>query len=365
MEKQGYRIKNSLGMFDLLKGIMMVMIFFGHTYGADFIAEYKAGLVLIILLFVTGEVSMPSLFIVSGYGFRKTTIKKCIEKQIKTLLVPYIVTMLVLSIVHFFGYYIMYGGVKVSLKITLNLFLTCLLGVTPECEYFGIQLRRCGPTWFILALMIGLIILNILANYFEGKKLLVASLVVAFIGWLLSLGITIPWCISQGMVATFYICIGHLIKKNKIFTKTHNKKIVFCVSIFLMGIIITLGYFRGRSDMASNLYKYGMLTIILNGIAAAIFLYWFLHLNRFTGVISQSFRKVGRVSLYVFCIHSIEYVGVSQYLQYDFVNNWNGSKIVSTLLIFVIRTFVVLSITFSFIHLKELISSRRYKKESI
>ena len=45
-------------------------------------------------LFAYREALMAAFFIASGYGFRKRSIHKCIEQQLKTLLKPYVYTCL-------------------------------------------------------------------------------------------------------------------------------------------------------------------------------------------------------------------------------------------------------------------------------
>ena len=91
MEGTKPRTVSSLGMFDLLKGIGMLAIVFAHTaelypLGTNDVTPFA------FALFAYREALMAAFFIASGYGFRKRSIHKCIEQQVKTLLKPYLYT---------------------------------------------------------------------------------------------------------------------------------------------------------------------------------------------------------------------------------------------------------------------------------
>ena len=84
MEGTKPRTVSSLGMFDLLKGIGMLAIVFAHTaelypLGTNDVTPFA------FALFAYREALMAAFFIASGYGFRKRSIHKCIEQQLKSL----------------------------------------------------------------------------------------------------------------------------------------------------------------------------------------------------------------------------------------------------------------------------------------
>ena len=108
MKSEKYEIKNTLGMFDLLKGVAMLGLVIGHTYGIN--ENYdKSVVTLILLMFSTffGEAAMPALFMVSGYGFRKSSFKKCFTRLYKTILIPFAVTVTITSFVNLVSYYLL------------------------------------------------------------------------------------------------------------------------------------------------------------------------------------------------------------------------------------------------------------------
>ena len=114
----------------------------------------------------------------------------------------------------------MASGTKQAAKI----FIASAMGYAQETTFFGIVLESCGPVWFFLAMAIGMVIFNLLANYLEGEKLLLATGLLAILGWLSSINICLPWTISQALVSTFYIGLGHYAKKKKMFTSGEHIK---------------------------------------------------------------------------------------------------------------------------------------------
>ena len=88
MKSEKYAIKNTAGMFDLLKGIVMLSIIVVHTlslYPSRFTYEALQDnvsssqvfpIIMLILYSIFKHPLMPSLFFISGYGFRKTSFKK-------------------------------------------------------------------------------------------------------------------------------------------------------------------------------------------------------------------------------------------------------------------------------------------------
>ena len=352
---QQYTIKNTLGMFDFIKGLIMIIVMVSHTYGLYESIDYNNKPLLVIFAFLElfGEVAMPVLFILSGYGFRKTTFSKSVKKQCKTLLFPYVITMFIACIAHLIAVFLLYGGARYSITQTARVAAGAVLGLIDDTTYFGIELKKCGPAWFLLALALGNIIFNQLLQHFKGKKLLVISALIACIGWALTRGPIIPWAIPQAMIATFYLCIGYMAKKSKLFMQEMPKvkRNAIMIALFILTIaVINMG---GGFNMALNMYAFGPVSIIVMGGFSLVVIYLFLNLNRFKNKFVDFNRRIGRQSLYVLCAHTIEIVAAGFYIQYDFAMSWTGNLMARSLIIIVVRIVVVLVATFVFVRLKK------------
>lgn len=354
MEKKKYAIKNTLGMYDMLKGIIMIMTMFAHTYGIfQAFTGNAIGIIFIVIFGIFGDASMSSLFMVSGYGFRKTPMKKYIAKQVNALIIPYAITTLVTAILHVISYYLLYGGLRYSVKETIKLFLSFLLCLTNErTNIGGYELGACGPAWFLVALFVGNVVFNFLLQYFQDKKLVLASFLAACLGWLINYAPVIPWAISKGLVAVFFICLGYILKKNKVFTSNVEKRKKVILSIGTFVIFIAFKILFGEFNIAHGQYGFGPVSIAVIGAASILVIYYSLYLNCLTGKISMVIRNIGRNSLYIMCAHSIEIMAAGSYIQYDLVNNWKGNMLLCTGGIFIVRVLVVVTATFAFVWIK-------------
>jgi fucose 4-O-acetylase-like acetyltransferase len=362
MEKSGYKIKNTLGMFDLYKGYVMVTMIIAHTYGLfDNIGNNPVMMVILGITAVIGEAAMPALFVLSGYGFRKTTFKKCLKRQYNTIIIPYIWTVIITSIVHFFGYYLMYGGLKITLKQTIGTFLGGVWGATWIFPVWKFTISPCGAVWFLCALVVASLVFNELLNRFEGKMLFAAVLITSIIGVLLLNIKWLPWALSHGTIAVVFLYLGYVIKKKKIFINITPLQALL-VTIPAAGGFLAIIALVGDFNMAYGQYPLGPVSVYFVGVLGCVCIYWFLHLNRFNGKISTCLRSLGRNSLYILLIHSIEIVAVGRYLQYDFVNNWKGNILVACLIQLVVRMIVVFGCTYGYLGIKKRVLAKMDSK---
>lgn len=377
MKKESYKIKNTLGMFDLLKGCMMFLMIMAHTYGLfdlaygyesfeAFVAATNPVILFLLLVFaVAGEAAMPILFVVSGYGYRKTTFKKCVTKQAKMLLYPYAVTAGLTVVIHFLFYNFHYRtGIREAAVLSFEKLVGFGLGLADTINILGHPTGICGPMWFLIALFTGNVIFNQLLQHFEGLKLFIAALVVALIGWVLGLFGPVVFVIPQSLIAVFYICLGYLIKKNKLFT-TNKKPTARIILILLILAAHLIMRCFGEYNLALNDFTFGPISIIVCGLSACVITYLFLYLNRISGKISGFIRQIGRYSLYVLAIHTIEIIAIGAYVQYEFVNNFKGNHYVASWTVFGVRLVVVLFFTFLYVKLKDRITNKLEKRNAV
>lgn len=358
MFNKDIKIKNTLGMFDLYKGVIMVSILLSHCYGI-FDNRDVFMTIAVVIFSLVGTACLPALFIMSGYGFRKTTFKKCVRHQFKSIMIPYCITVVLTCIVHLIAYFELYGGgVKSTIKETIKLALGSLLGLSDSLAIFGYEIPANRVAWFLVALFVGSVVFNQFLNYFEGEKLFAACVIASIIGWIISKGPTTPWCISQGLVATLYMCIGYFAKKKKYFIADISKKISISVTLICALVFLATLALGAEFNMALSYYPYGPVYIFLMALVAVANIYWFLRLNRAKGLITTSLRSIGRNSLYVLLIHNIELTAVGVYLQYDFVNNWQGPVWLRNLIVIGVRFIVVFGLTYIFVWAKSNIFSK-------
>lgn len=182
MEGTKPRTANSLGMFDLLKGIGMLTIVFAHTGELYPMGSGSINL-LTFCMFAYRESLMAAFYIASGYGFRKRSIGKCIDQQVTTLLKPYIYTGIATTVFHFLIHYLCYGSLHNATYETGKVLGGFALGLPHTAEYFGQTFFSCGPMWYLLSLMIAWILLDLILNIFPEAYTNWAVLGTMLLGW--------------------------------------------------------------------------------------------------------------------------------------------------------------------------------------
>ena len=213
METTKPRTVSSIGMFDMLKGAGMLAIVLGHT-AELYPLQLEGGLSLTAFVgFIYRETLMAAFFIASGYGFRKRSISKCIHQQLKSLLKPFCYTAVFTTVLHFIIHYKTFHYLPGSMTESIKVAGGFLLGLPHTATYFGQEFFSCGPMWYLLALLMGWILLDVILNIFPERYIPWAVGGAALLGWGASLVWELPFCLIQGAVITPYLYLGYLAKR--------------------------------------------------------------------------------------------------------------------------------------------------------
>lgn len=314
MEGTKPRTVSSLGMFDLLKGIGMLAIVFAHTaelypLGTGDVTPFA------FALFAYREALMAAFFIASGYGFRKRSIHKCIEQQLKTLLKPYLYTAAATTVLHGIVHHAAFGSWDAAITESAKVLGGFLLGLPHTATYFGQQLFSCGPMWYLVALMLAWILLDVLLEVFPERYITPAVIGVTLLGWGMTLVWEAPFCIAQGMVSVPYIYIGYLAKKRRLFETPLSGKAKAGLIAAALGVVAGVLLTKSTDCVSLGEWTMGPVSIFLDGAVGygiiRLFLKW---QRRVDGPISHAIEWVGRRSLFIFCIHTVELTAIPWYL---------------------------------------------------
>ena len=314
METTKPRTVSSIGMFDMLKGAGMLAIVLGHT-AELYPLQLSNGLSLTaFLVFVYRETLMAAFFIASGYGFRKRSIGKCIHQQLKSLLKPFCYTAFFTTVLHFIIHYKTFHYLPGSLSESIKVAGGFLLGLPHTATYFGQEFFSCGPMWYLLALMVGWILLDVILNIFPEQYVPWAVAGCALLGWGVSLVWEPPFCLIQGAVIVPYLYIGFLAKKKHLLDEPLPPKVF--AGLLGASALIAVGALATRTTDCISLAEWslGPLSIFLDGAAGLLFIRLFLRLSHFHGLIVRFLEAVGRRSLHIFCIHTVEIIAIPWYL---------------------------------------------------
>ena len=315
MEGTRPRTASSLGMFDLLKGVGMLLIVFAHTSELYPVGDVSTITPVTFFLFAYRESLMAAFYIASGYGFRKRSIGKCISQQFKTLFKPYAYTGLATTIAHFVIHYKTFGNWNNAVYETYKVLGGFVLGLPHTATYFGQEFFSCGPMWYLLALMIGWILLDIILNVFPESYIKWAVLGTMLLGWGICITWEAPFCIGQGMVTVPALYVGYLAKKHKIFDKPLSRRLKNTLMGCAVAVAVLVLLTQSTDCVSMAQWNFGPVSILLDagaGLGILSIVLWFQ--RRVDNLVIHGIQAIGRRSLYIFCIHTVELTAIPWYL---------------------------------------------------
>lgn len=267
--------------FDIAKGIGIILMIIGHCgiknqYVRNFIYSFH----------------MPLFFIISGYFFKCREDKELLKRNFKRLIIPYIITCLCIIMYKVFRLILDKNFIEI-LETTKKWGLASLYG-SGSYEPFGI--RYIGAIWFLWGLFFSLYFVNITRKY---KYQYLYIIIIAYIGYKTSQYIWFPLSIQSGMVASIFVYLGLLARKNDIF----NQKISRFLMLGMIFVVIFCTFYCGKLYMVKNYYKNGILDII--GALSGTFLCikFSQIIEKYTNFIKKILAFIGENSLIILCLH--------------------------------------------------------------
>lgn len=293
---------DSLGYFNLARGIGMLLIVLGHTvalYILTLDTAYPVGGAGSIL---SGGI-IAAFFMISGFGFYKRSMKKCLSIQTKLLLKPYCLTAAAIL------------GTKVLLSLIKQrpfmdhggeLVLTYLLGLnaTGGSSVFGIPIESVASLWFILALFGGWIIYNAIMQIKSNPLqccLITGCVIISYLMTLVSK--VWPFCLPMALMAAGYLAAGDYIRRNQLL----ERKLPFwCWGMML--IILSLSAAFGEVDIADCVWRLGLIDVAGTFCAGFLLLrlYACFMKRQWKGKLLGLLEEIGLKSIWIVCLHAYE-----------------------------------------------------------
>lgn len=124
----------------------------------------------------------------------------------------------------------------------------------------------------------------------------------------------LPFCLIQGAVVVPYLYIGFLAKKKHLLDEPLPPKVF--AGLLAATALIAVGALATRTTDCISLAEWslGPLSIFLDGAAGLLFIRLFMRLSRGHGPIVHFLEAVGRRSLNIFCVHTVEIIAIPWYL---------------------------------------------------
>lgn len=274
----------NLTMFDLLKGLAMIGVVFGHTFVG--MEKTTTGLWFSKIIY---SLLMPSFFMVSGYWLKKKDIRTGIKSAVSYLLRPFVIVAVLLNAIGF-----LHRFLQGNLEEWRRIFLMPSLLVSTKGE------NRLGAIWFIFALFLAWCFFYVIINI-KNEKLQMGIVLLAGIAGGALMPLQLPYQLAQGLVGLFYVYCGYLLKKKKLLD-AKTSPLIYIIMVVVWGVSVVFG----SMNMYAYDVKYGIFSIVGSLCGAFVFIKITLYINLLDGFVLDGIRTIGRYSMWVLCVHAVE-----------------------------------------------------------
>lgn len=295
--------KDFIGMFDVLKGGLMLLIIAMHTI--DFTNSVFPGNEFVAggaWLFKVCGATMAMFFIFAGYNFRPAAdIGKYIKKQARQFLLPYaIVIVLAAAATALRG--ILCGDFTIG--SVSSIILGGLFGSAGSIRLFDrVWLGSVVALWFLLAFFFSGVLYNLIWRLKNPKMR------IALIWVLTALAVAVPkniafmcpWTLVQSCAVLGFMEIGRLLKKYKLLYKKFHP--IFVIAALALWAVM---HIYSHASVGINEYRFLWLDYIAAAAAAVVFIKAYLASGAAVCDALAPLEYVGRYSMWFFCIHSFE-----------------------------------------------------------
>lgn len=271
---------------DFAKGVCITLVIFCHAYSWPGIRYY-------VYMF-----HLPVFFMTAGYLYKKRAVKDEIKRSFMALIRPYFLTCIL----------IVAGSLVIDHERPVHIITSMLLCYSfDKNNYFF----SAGAVWFLGCMFCSRILFSLLMKNSNIKLVILLSSMMAVMGMVLSTLAYLPYSLDVAMVTQFFMVLGsyyHLNEK-RLDRLTERRAAVISVAAaaLLFGLLenrLGSGYF----NLAGRNYPFYVLSVLFNTVISLVMLQLCRKIclcDRF-GKLTGCMAYMGRNSLLVLCIHSIE-----------------------------------------------------------
>lgn len=294
-------------MFDVLKGILMLLVTLAHTNGfVGLVAGRTDGGGLFQIY------SLPPIvafFMISGYTSRpECSWTEYLKRQAKGLLIPYFLVPVV-SVLFRLVLYSAAGRDTYSWAVSIP--LGFLWGATHPMELLSLPVDGVGAMWFLPTLFLGGALHQALMRISRARLraallwgiVLVAACVPS------ELAIRLPWFVVQSCTCLGYLELGRLMKARKLLYIRMRP----AGTAAIVGTAIVLGVLFHTCSGASlwaNVWTFGPLDYFGSALIALVLFRLYLKTGLAVSRLAQPLADIGRSSLHFLTLHGLELVAL-------------------------------------------------------
>ncbi len=337
--------RDYLGMFNVLKGILMLVIVWIHqesfARGVLF-----SGSIQFPLVFRWAAGIMAVFFFIAGYQYRPArNIKVYIKNQLASQLIPYGIAVAV-SAMFLLIWHILKPDL-IHLWDIRMLVLGGLYGSEHNMEVMGVWVGGVMALWFLPTYCLSGILYQCIQRI-SGQKcrmLAVWGLTLLGVSAPDNMKITLPFFAVQICTSQGFWEIGRILKEKKIL---HRKLPL----PFVLGslVLVIWCHIFSASNMASNIWKFWLVDYFAAAAFSVVVLRGYVRSNLGTARGTELLEYIGMYSMIFYCVHSVELLVIPWDRRLVQMIPFLGGqqiwgKVIQTLLIYILRVALLLAVT--------------------
>ena len=286
---------------DLVKGVTILLVIAGHTLS-------PGGKTSSILRGMIYSFHMPLFFILSAYTFRPSSdleeFKVKTKKLCRTLGIPVVLIVLfdivVHAALHQFQPLFQFSYWKIELY---RILFASATGV----NYAGTEIVGLGMAWFLFALFFGRILFDYCHIVFEEKQLFIACLLLSISGILIGQSQYTIFSIDIALAIQLFFYFGYKMKSYD-FAAFSWKRLLLFVGSWLLLLLLIYPNPEQATYLELAVRRYNLFPLFyLDALAGTLFLVELsLPFTRKLKYLTKPFSYLGRNSIYLLCIHTVD-----------------------------------------------------------
>lgn len=300
-------MKNSLGLFNAVKGVLMILIILSHSL-TDFIFSkmphaFLSGDIRGLILFffyLISYAAMPLFFAVCGYGFRRRRLDLLIRNSLAIPLKAYCLASLVIIGLGTLGAFLSGDN---AVQALLTGCVSYLFGLQPGATFRGIFFDGNGPLWFLWTFSGAVLLLNQIAKLDKRRIQTAVCAFLACAGLFLT-RYPLPFCLQQIFICTGFMYIGWIMSREKIL----EKKLPWYLAAAAVLSAVLLIFKSGLPvSVSGNEYPNGLPDLIAAWLLSFVLMFPAARLGTCSGPLADFLCWTGRNAFFLCCFHTVEF----------------------------------------------------------
>ena len=327
-------IKSRYRYLDIARGLCMISIVLGHlgnSYINRFVFTYH----------------LPVFFLISGYFTRKERMLPHIKKRIRTLIIPYYFSSIMIMLSYFFISKI-YKVDKNEIITRMWLWVKAMFYAAGDNWNEPFNIPGIGAIWFLWAIFLGGIIFQGVLRLKPRMRVFVVVILLYLANYSVEHLFFFPLSIQPACSAVFYLYCGYLWKENKDYIYKFSSEL----KAFLVAVSSTLWlYFIVDFDgfwLVHSYYGRGIVNVLGSLCASFIVILISKYVLDRKSRIIDLFAYLGRYSIIFLSIHIVE---LSTFRWHDIIGMILGDKetpMKYLYLVIFLKLVLIISLTFIF-----------------